>query len=318
MTRKIRLRLLIVLVLALIILSGVAGIWANYMWFDSLGYSSVFWTLNLTRFVVGIAVFIVFFAFFQLNFWYLLRSVPPYQVYNISNYPHAVFFERFRRAALSRLGKIFFNVLSALLALMIAINLSSQWEVFQKFVYALPFGRTDPVLGKDVGFYIFKLPFYELLQSSFTSALIITLFICGLAYFLLASSEFLRGGWRIFSPVKLHLAVLIAGLFVLKAWDYYLTMYSLLISSQGTFYGAGFTDVHARIPALKILAVIAVLTAVMVVISVIRSKVMPVAASIGVLLVASLLLVGLFLLLCRSSRWNPMSLGVKRLILSII
>ena len=77
MQKKTRIKLLIILVLALIILSAVAGIWANYMWFDSLGYSNVFWTLNLTRFVVGAAVINVFFAFFQLNFWYLRRSVPP-------------------------------------------------------------------------------------------------------------------------------------------------------------------------------------------------------------------------------------------------
>ncbi len=312
MQKKTRIKLLIILVLALIILSAVAGIWANYMWFDSLGYSNVFWTLNLTRFVVGAAVFIVFFAFFQLNFWYLRRSVPPYQVYDISNYPHAAFFERFRRMAFSKVGKIFFSVFSTLLALMIAINLSSQWEVFQKFIYALPFGSTEPILGKDVGFYIFKLPFYELLQSSFTSALIIALFICGLGYFFLASSEFLRGGWRVFSPVKLHLAVLIAGLLVLKAWDYYLTMYNLLISSQGTFYGAGFTDVHARIPALKILAVIALLTAVVVLISVIRSKVLPVAAAIGVLLAASLLLGGAYPLIVQKFQVEPNEFGREK------
>src|SRR5690606_11468044 len=120
---------------------------------------------------------------------------------------------------------------------------------------------------------------------------------------------FLRGGWRVFSPVKLHLAVLIAGLFVLKAWDYYLTMYSLLISSQGTFYGAGFTDVHARIPALKILAVIALLTAVVVLISVIRSKVLPVAVSIGVLLAASLLLGGAYPFVVQKFQVEPNEFG---------
>ena len=67
MQKKTRIKLLIILVLALIILSAVAGIWANYMWFDSLGYSNVFWTLNLTRFVVGAAVFIVFLSLIHIS-----------------------------------------------------------------------------------------------------------------------------------------------------------------------------------------------------------------------------------------------------------
>lgn len=309
---KTRVKLLIILVFALVLLAGAAGILANYMWFDSLGYNNVFWTLNLTRFVVAAAVFIVVFAFFQVNFWYLRRSVPPYQVYDISNYPQAAFFERFRRMALTKVGKIFFGILSALLALFFAISLSSRWEVFQKFFYALPFGSTEPVLGKDVGFYIFELPFFELLQSSVLSAFVIALVVCGLGYFLLASCEFLRGGWRIFSPVKLHLAVLIAGLLVLKAWDYYLAIYNLLISGQGSFFGAGFADVHARIPALKILAVIALLAAVVVFISVIRGKVLPVAASIGVLVGLSLLLGGLYPFVVQKFQVEPNEFGREK------
>ncbi|MGB4505213.1 MAG: UPF0182 family protein [Syntrophaceticus sp.] len=292
--KKKRLVQVIILLLALALLGQVLGVWSNFMWFSSLGYNKVFWTLFLTRFAVGATVFIVFFAFFQINFRYLRRSIPPYQVIDMHTRIYEVFISPLRRIFSSKGGKILFTGFNALLALLFAVSISSQWEVFQKFFYAVPFGQVDPIMGKDAGFYIFKLPFYELLQSSLTSAVILMLIICGLIYFFLASSEFLKGGWRVFSPVKLHLASLIAGFLVLKAWDYYLSIYNLLASGQGSFFGAGFTDVHARIPALKILAVLAVVAAVLVFVSLLRGKVLPIATGVGVLVVASLLLGGVY------------------------
>lgn len=286
--------ILLVVFLALVFLGRALGIWSDFMWFASLGHKGVFWTLFLTRFVVGVGVFLVFFAFFQANFSYLRRSLPPYQVIDIHSNPFEAIVSPLRRLVSSGAGKYIAGALSAFFALVFAVSISARWEVFQKFFYAVPFGQTDPVLGRDVGFYIFKLPLYDLLQSSAASAFIIALFIAGMIYFLLASGEFLQGAWRVFSPVKLHLASLIAGLFVLKAWGYYLSIYGLLTTSQGSFLGAGYTDVHARIPALKILVVIALVSAVLVFISLLRGKVLPVATGVGVLVIASLLLGGIY------------------------
>ncbi len=303
--RRKRLLQILIVVVALVLLGSGLGIWSNFMWFSSLGYNRVFWTLLLTRFVVGAVVFLVFFAFFQANFWYLHRSLPSFQVIDIHTRVYEVFISPLRRIFSSKVGKLLTSGLSALFALIFAIGMSTRWEVFQKFFYALPFGRPDPVLGKDASFYIFKLPFYELLQSSITSAVILMLIICGVVYFFLASSEFLKGGWRVFSPIKLHLASLIAGLLVLKAWDYYLSIFGLLTTGQGSFFGAGFTDVHARIPALKILIAIALLAALLVFISLLRGKVLPVATGVGMLVIASLLVGGLYPYAIQKFRVEP-------------
>lgn len=296
----------LVLVLFLAFLAVVLGIWADYMWFSSQGYQGVFWTLNLTRFVVGAAVFLVFFVFFLLNFWYLRRSLPPQEVYDLRSIP---IFERvvnpLRRLISSHFGKYLACVFSALLAAVFAVTVSARWEVFQKFFYSVAFGRSDPVLGKDAGFYIFKLPFYELLQSSLISAFALMLVITCIIYFVLASSEFLRGGWRVFSPVKLHLASLIAGLLVLKAWDYYLRIYSILTTKHGAFPGAGYADVYACIPAFKILAVIALVAAVLVFVSLLRGKVLPIAAGVGLLIAASLLLSNFYPALVQKFQVEP-------------
>jgi uncharacterized membrane protein (UPF0182 family) len=293
MQRK-RLVQVVVIVLALVFFEWVVGKWADFMWFSSLEYDRVFWRLFLTRFVVGAVIFLVFFALFQANFWYLRRSLPTFQVYDVDTQAYEAFIAPLRRIFTSTAAKFVTGVFSAVFAFFFAVGVSTNWDVFQKFFYAQPVGRTDPILGKDAAFYMFKLPVYELLQSSRFSAFVLMLIICALVYFLLASKEFMKDSWRVFSPVKLHLASLIAGLLVLKAGDYYLSIYSLLTSAQGSFFGAGYTDVHANIPALKILTVVAILAALLVFVSLVRGKVLPVATGVGVLVVASVLVGGVY------------------------
>ncbi|NLB34962.1 MAG: UPF0182 family protein [Elusimicrobia bacterium] len=65
-----------------------------------------------------------------------------------------------------------------------------------------------------------------------------------------------------FSPRGLRHISVLAGLFILvRAWGYRLAMYELLNSPVGIVYGAGYTDVYATLPGLKILFVIAIIAA---------------------------------------------------------
>lgn len=138
MQRK-RLLQLLILIFALFVLGGVLGIWSNFMWFSSLSYQRVFWTLFLTRFVVGAVVFLIFFAFFQANFWYLRRSLPPFQVIDINTRVYEVFIAPLRRIFSSKAGKLLTGGVSALFALFFAVSISTRWEVFQKFFWKSPF-----------------------------------------------------------------------------------------------------------------------------------------------------------------------------------
>ncbi|HHW40504.1 MAG TPA: UPF0182 family protein [Syntrophomonadaceae bacterium] len=290
MNRRGRLVLILAMAGALAFLYGVSGIWSDYMWFASLGYRRVFWTLFLTRFAVGMAAFLLFLPFFWLNSWFARRCLPRVRLAGEQSRIIELTQGPLLRLFNSRAGTAVLLLISALISLLLAVPVGSRWEIVQKLVYATSFGRRDPIFGLDAGFYIFKLPFYELLQSTLAAAFTIALVLAALIYLLLASGEFFGGGWRRFSPVKLHLAVLVAGLLIIKAWDYRLRAYQLLLSHHGAFWGAGYTDVHARIPALNILAVLALLAAVLVFFGVIRGRLRPIFWGIGALVAASLLL----------------------------
>ena len=278
------------LIILIMILVNFIDAWSDYMWFASHNAGSVFWTLLLTHYGVGLPVFLVAFLFFLLNFWYARRNLPRLGLQGEDNRVIDLVQNPFRNLAASRVGFGLALILSAFLALMMAIQAGSQWELVQRFFHATPFGQTDPVFGLDVGFYIFKLPFYELIQALLATALWLALIFSGAFYFFLVSGEFLQGGWRHYSPVKLHLALLVAMLLVLQAWVYRLRAYLLLFNQHQAYWGAGYTDLHVMLPVLKIMIVLALAAAAAVFAGIVLGRLRPIAIGLGALIVASLLL----------------------------
>jgi len=260
------------------------------MWFVSHNSVGVFWTLLLTRYGVGIPVFLVTFFFFLLNFWYVRRNLPPLGLLGQDNQVIDLVQNPFRNLAASRVGFVLMLGLSAFLGLLMAVQAGSQWQLVQRFFHATPFGQTDPVFGIDIGFYIFKLPFYELIQSLLSTALWLALIFSVLTYFFLLSREFVQGGWRHYSPVKLHLALLVAAMLLVQAWVYRLRSYLLLFNQHQAYWGAGYTDLVVILPVLKIMTVLALAAAVAVFSGIILGKLRPIALGLGALILASLLL----------------------------
>ena len=115
-----------------------------------------------------------------------------------------------------------------------------------------PFGVNDPFFGKDVGFYIFSLPFMRLLQQHLWVAFLAALAVSALAYFILATYGSVPAG----SPGTkglTHISVLSAVLFVLRAWGYQISIWDLMYSPCGLLYGASYVDIHAQVPAFRVL-----------------------------------------------------------------
>ncbi len=279
-----------VLIILIVILVNLIDVWSDYMWFASHNFGSVFWTLLLSQYGVGLPVFVVTFLFFLLNFLYARRNLPRLGLQGEDNRVIDLVQNPFRKLAASRVGLGLALVLSAFLALMMAIQAGSQWELVQRFFHATPFGQTDPVFGLDIGFYIFKLPFYELIQALLAATLWLALIFSGAFYFFLVSGEFAQGGWRHYSPVKLHLALLVAGLLVLQAWVYRLRAYLLLFNQHQAYWGAGYTDLHVMLPVLKIMIVLALAAAAAVFAGIVLGRVRPIAIALGALIIVSLLL----------------------------
>ncbi len=152
--------------------------------------------------------------------------------------------------------------LAALGALILSLYAGSQWDTWLFYWNATPFGQRDPVLGHDVGFYLFHLPLYELAHSLALLTLIPTLIACIVLYVSGGAMGITpRRGFFVTSRPLKHLSLLAAALLVTFAIGAWLEIPGLLTTPSGVLYGASYSDVHARMPALWALVIVCLLGA---------------------------------------------------------
>jgi uncharacterized protein len=136
---------------------------------------------------------------------------------------------------------------------------SSQWETLLKFWYATPFGSADPIFKKDIGFYVFKLPFYEMLFSFFQTATIVGVGVTAATYFLEGSIFISARGLKMPEAAKKHLAFWAGVICLLAAFYFQLKIYGLLNLQRAVAPGPGYADLHAYLPILKVLPALSLL-----------------------------------------------------------
>src|SRR5438445_8072168 len=229
----------------------------DLLWFRSLGLESVY----LRRFTAGFYAFLVFGAvFFALalpNLYFALRPQMPRVVVEA---------ERRRRGALST--SLRFMWLLLIPAFFFGLAGGDEWDMLLRWVNQVPFGATDPVFGRDIGFYFFTLPVLEFVRGWLLVALIViaigvvTLYftrgVIGVATGSLASADLRVAGRTALAlarPARAHLSIL-GGLFLaLIAGGYFLDRFDLLFRQEHVLVGAGYTSITARLAALTLLSV---------------------------------------------------------------
>ncbi|MGH9116702.1 MAG: UPF0182 family protein [Acidimicrobiales bacterium] len=261
--------LIIVIVAGLFVLiaslRGLAGFYTDYLWFDSIDQTSV-WAGVLSA--KGVLALIFTGAFFLLMWIDLLiadRLAPTFRPAG----PEEELVDRYRALVGSHAGAVRVGV-SVLFALIAGAGVSTQWQSWLLFVNAQQFGIDDPLFGRDVGFYVFQLPFLRFISDWLLSALIIVFVVTLVAHYL-------NGGIRLQSPlqrvtpqVKVHLSVLLALLALVKAGQYWLQQYALTTSTRGFVNGAGYTDVNVQLPAIRLLMLISLFALVLLIVNIFR------------------------------------------------
>ena len=197
---------------------------------------------------------------------------------------------------LTPLGRWLLIGLAALLVLGLAGALASQWETILLWLHRTTYGTdpatpvTDPIFHRDIGFFLFELPFLRLVQSIINGALLAALFLTIGRYVLGA----MRGTFDFSTPIRLHLAVL-GGLYLVSvAAGYQLDKFELVYSTQGVATGVAYTDANARFLAFDALTVIAALAGAFLVGGAFTRLIWPLGLAVGAWLVATVLLAGLY------------------------
>ena len=228
-------------------LAVLRGIYTDWLWFDNLGYLSVYTKILWTRvwlFAVGAALFAVAIAVNMVLARRFSRAesvlpVPPETLYWLNR--------------LTLIGAI---LTAAVLCVVFGSVLAGRWETILQFLDSTSFGVEESVFDKDASFYVFTLPVLNLVQGWLLAALVALLVATTVLYLVYYA---LRGAPFALTPqVKGHLTVLGALILFALAANHFLDRYELLFASGGASFGASYADVHARLPALLVLTVIAV------------------------------------------------------------
>jgi uncharacterized membrane protein (UPF0182 family) len=163
---------------------------------------------------------------------------------------------RINRDHATRLAKPVSMLVNFALALFAANLGAAQWENLLLFTNRLAVGMVDPVIGKDIGYYLFSLPFLEMLKSFASFMLLATAVVTAAVYYVRGGIILTERGASIDEKVRRHLAVLV-GIFagVISA-GYYLDSFGLLLSNNGSFYGAGYVDVNSRLLTFRVLTLL--------------------------------------------------------------
>ncbi|MGI6120672.1 MAG: UPF0182 family protein, partial [Desulfosporosinus sp.] len=248
------------------LLIASSGLFEDWLWYKDLGYTQLFWTPILSKLffqAVNGTILFIFIAGTLLSIRHAIVTFVNERLRMRMRLVHDMNKPIFSLS--QRKVTIWLLVLSAIISFGASFLAGfTGWLDVLAFLHATPFGQQDPIFGKDLAFYFFQLPFLSTLFNAFFAPLfLLTLFtiifyiITGVIQF--HSKKIWRRGAVSLGSARKHLAFLIGVLFALKAFGFILDIYKLLYSVHGHLVGAGYTDLTATLPALKILIVISIL-----------------------------------------------------------
>jgi uncharacterized protein len=255
------------LFVALIVLRLAANFLVDLTWFSSLGFAGVFWTTFAAKIAVFCAVFAVTAAILLVN-GLLAQRLAGFRTAALHSVPSPwsategltppVLLERLYHAFPWRLAVV---AVALLLGIFIAASEMGQWSVVLRFLYQVPFGQSEPLFGKDIGFYLFSLPAYLALKDWLLFVIGVAAVFAGALYWVHGAAVFDRERRFIAPHAIMHGSVLLGLYLLVQAWGFWLERFHLVYGDNGVVVGAGYTDVNLRLPLLLLLAALSLVAA---------------------------------------------------------
>ena len=298
------------LVLGLVVLGLVGEIvplYTDWLWFQEVGYTEVFLTTLKLRGSLFTAVAVVVLAFLYGNLTFAARRARPDVLWELEDQlglPGRVVIEPIIRR--------FLPIVLAFIAFASGLRASARWETLLQYLSAVPFGTTDPLFGRDLGFFVFTLPFWRMVVGWATVLVIGTLVLTVVIYVLQRSLVLTARGPRLAAGARSHLLLLGCVFLSLAAIGFWLDRFELLYSPRGVVFGASYTDIHASLPVLNALTVLSALCAVACLVQITRGGLRLIAAGLLVLVGVWILGLGIYPALLQRFRVTPNELAAER------
>ncbi|MFT3872703.1 MAG: UPF0182 family protein [Nocardioides sp.] len=250
--------LLTVLILAALLLGFMmfSALWTQKLWFDSVGYTRVFGTLVGARILLFVVFGLLMAVTVGANMLIAYRLRPIFRPTS----PEQVGLDRYREAV-NPIRKWLLLGFSLLVGVFTGASAGGQWRSFLLWRNSVSIGQSDPFLHRDIGFYLFQLPWLHFLVDVVTAVAVVSLLAATVVHYLFGGIQLAARRDRFTPAAQAHLSVL-AGIFLLaKAVGYWLSRFDLLTHQGARFTGMNFTGEHADLPAKNILTGIALICA---------------------------------------------------------
>ena len=272
---------IVTVITVLAVLAWALQVYADLLWFGSLGFRSVFRTILLTRiwlFFAGGAIFA------------LIAAANIFLTYRFGRGPEVAPLPPETLRVLRPLVLVGVVLIVLITSLIFGGAAGARWSTILGFLNATSFGVADPQFNRDVAFYVFTLPIHHFVQGWLLGSVIVTALMSAGMYFVHFS---LRGAvFALTAPVRIHLSVLGALLLLVFAYGYWIDIFDLTYSTRGAVVGATYADVHAQLPALRVLIAVVVAGAVILLANAFWVRGIRLLVGVGALWIAAAFLVG--------------------------
>jgi len=283
---QITIAILVVISLALV---SMSGFYADWLWFKSVNFTSVWSTVLVTKVVLFVAAGLLTAFLILLNIVIAYKRRPLYvpmtvEADNLERYRGQI--EPIKRWVVIGLGAALFYFAGT--------SGSMLWTTWLLFKNSTPFGVKDEQFNMDISFFAFRLPFWQTLIAWGISTLVLAIIASAIVHYLYGGIRLQVQEDRTTVAARVQLSVLLGGVVLLKAVAYWFDRYALALKENKLITGLTYTDVNALLPAKAILAAIAVVCALLFFANIVRrSWVLP-AAGTALLVISSVLIAGIY------------------------
>lgn len=280
---RTRTLLLVAAVLLFTVVPSLATFYTDWLWFGEVGYQSVFLTRIGAQAGLFSATLLLVFAVLGANLVFALRSAKRREFFVMTpDGPRTVAVDPLSVRPIVLLVAAGVGLFTALYAQAHAAD----WLAWR---HGTTFGEADPILGHDIGFYVFSLPFLQVLQRLALLISVLTLIASGIVYGMSGAIGLdVRRGVYASDRATRHLGALAVLVFLALAAGAWLGLPGLLVQSTGIVPGASYVDVEARMPALRALVVVSLVGALLAAAQAFARSKMPIAIAVGLYLLTAI------------------------------
>jgi uncharacterized membrane protein (UPF0182 family) len=291
---------LIVIGVLIVVITLGAQLWTEVLWYQSVGYTTVFWTELWTKvglfLVCGLLAAAVVAS--SLIIGYRTRPIYPPVSEEQRNLDHY-------RELLEPLRKVATIAAPLVLGLFAASDGATEWQTFLLWVNRVPFGTTDAQFHLDIGFFVFTLPWLRFIVGFLTMILIFGLLAAIVTHYVYGGLQLQTKGERTTTAARVHLSLLFAGIALVQAASWWLDRYSLTTQDSRLITGLTYTDVHAVLPTKAILSVAGVMCAALFVATIWTHSWRLPAIGVGLLAVCGIVVGGIYPALVQQFKVAP-------------